>query len=179
MRREQKAEEKSAERVTASSHANFRYLKTPEKERRLQSLLRENRVMQKKLSRMEEKIKEVIDKEAVEIDEATAGDLQTIMTEEESQVLSSYPEGSFQRVFWKQQREAAAKKDQRGMRWHPLMIRWCLYLRHLSNKAYETLRLLGCIILPSQRTLRDYSHAVKADPGILFILILMHVYPVY
>ena len=45
------------------------------------------------------------------------------------------------------------------------MIRFCRYLRHQSNKAYETLRQSGIISLPSQRTLRDYSHAVKAEPG--------------
>ncbi len=42
------------------------------------------------------------------------------------------------------------------------MIKWCLYLRYQSNKAYETLRDSGLIALPSQRTLRDYSNAVKA-----------------
>lgn len=45
------------------------------------------------------------------------------------------------------------------------MIRWCLYLRHQSSKAYEAIRESGCLSLPSQRTLRDYSHSVKAKPG--------------
>ncbi|XP_019855057.1 PREDICTED: uncharacterized protein LOC109583952 [Amphimedon queenslandica] len=34
-----------------------------------------------------------------------------------------------------------------------------------TNKAYETIRDSGCIALPSQRTLRDYSNAVKAEAG--------------
>ena len=51
------------------------------------------------------------------------------------------------------------------MRWHPLIIKWCLYLRHLSGKAYETVRSSGCIRLPSQRTLRDYTHYVSAATG--------------
>ena len=45
------------------------------------------------------------------------------------------------------------------------MIRFCLYLRHQSGKAYEALRQSGCVMLPSQRTLRDYSHAVEAVVG--------------
>ena len=45
------------------------------------------------------------------------------------------------------------------------MITFCLYLRYQSGKAYETLRDSGCIRLPSQQTLRYYSHAVKAEPG--------------
>ena len=51
------------------------------------------------------------------------------------------------------------------MRWHPLMIKWCLYLRHQSSGAYETLRNSGCVHLPSQRTLRDYTHYVHAASG--------------
>ena len=49
------------------------------------------------------------------------------------------------------------------MRWHPSMIRYCIYLQHQSSKAYETLR--QCISLPSQRTLREYTHCVKSTIG--------------
>ena len=37
-------------------------------------------------------------------------------------------------------------------------FRWCLYLHHLSSKGYQLLRESGCLSLPSQRTLRDYTH---------------------
>ncbi len=42
------------------------------------------------------------------------------------------------------------------MRWHPMMIKWCLNLKHLSTTAYHALRTSGFIKLPSERTLRDY-----------------------
>ena len=80
-------------------------------------------------------------------------------------VLEAFCPNSFQRVFWEQQLDAASLKDTRGMRWHPLMIRWCLYLRHQLQSAYETLRQSGSLVLPSQRTLRDYTHYIKAAPG--------------
>lgn len=51
------------------------------------------------------------------------------------------------------------------MKWHPLMIRWCIYLRHLSSRAYDTLRVSGVIQLPSQRTLRDYTYYTEAKHG--------------
>ena len=79
--------------------------------------------------------------------------------------MDKEPTDSFQHIFWKQQMEAAAKYDARGMRWHPMMIRWCLYLRHRSSGAYETLRSSGILKLPSQRTLRDYTYFIKAAPG--------------
>ncbi len=43
------------------------------------------------------------------------------------------------------------------------MIRWCIYLRYLSRDAYETTRCY--ISLPSQRTLRDYTHHLKPGSG--------------
>ena len=52
-----------------------------------------------------------------------------------------------------------------AMRWHPAMIKWCIFLRHQSSRAYETLRESGCLYLPSQRTLRDYSQCVKSTAG--------------
>ena len=44
-----------------------------------------------------------------------------------------------------------------------MMIRWCLSLCHQSQKAYENAREI--LELPSQRTLRDYTHYCKASPG--------------
>ena len=43
------------------------------------------------------------------------------------------------------------------------MIKWCIFLRHQSSKAYEMLR--QCIHLPSQRILRDYTNCIKAKAG--------------
>jgi len=56
-------------------------------------------------------------------------------------------------------------KDSRSMRWHPVFIKWCLYMRHLSGRSYELLRQSGCVHLPSQRTLRDYTHYIPAKVG--------------
>ena len=71
----------------------------------------------------------------------------------------------YYRLFWEQQQKACSLKDRRSMKWDPLMIRWCLYLRHLSSGAYETLRLSKAVVLPSQRTLRDYTHLTMASTG--------------
>ncbi|XP_019643730.1 PREDICTED: uncharacterized protein LOC109484810 [Branchiostoma belcheri] len=50
------------------------------------------------------------------------------------------------------------------MRWHPLVIRWCL--RHYrSNSKYEALSKSGFLRLPSGRTLRDYKNFSTASSG--------------
>ena len=38
-------------------------------------------------------------------------------------------------------------------------------MQYLSSGAYEALRESGIIKLPSQRTLRDYTHHIEAAPG--------------
>jgi hypothetical protein len=45
------------------------------------------------------------------------------------------------------------------------MIRWCLNLKLKSSGAYGALRSSGVLVLPSERTLRDYTHWIKADSG--------------
>ena len=151
--------------VAPTSHINYRFLSTPQKIGRIRELHRLNRLSVKKIRRLQSKIQDEMQRKAICIDESTNDDLVATMAEEENQVLSSFPDGSFQRIFWEQQKKAAAVKNKHGIRWHPLMIKWCIYLRHMSGKAYETLRQSGVVLLPSQRTLRDYSHSVKAEPG--------------
>ena len=51
------------------------------------------------------------------------------------------------------------------MRWHPAIIRWCLYLHHRSSGCYSTLRISGILRLPSERTLQDYWHFAPASSG--------------
>ena len=44
------------------------------------------------------------------------------------------------------------------------MIRFALNLKYLSSAAY---RSIGCLLaLPSQRTLRDYTHFITFDAGV-------------
>ena len=87
------------------------------------------------------------------------------MESSEGEVHKAFLEGTFQRLFWDQQRQASRISDVRQMRWHPVMIRWCLNLKLLSTSAYHALRMSGFVKLPSERTLRDYMHYVKARTG--------------
>ena len=163
--RNQRLSDTAVSRTDASSHVNYRYLRTPEKIKCLQALHHQNRLNLKKLSRIQSKLKVAIEQQSVVVDETISDHLTKIVAEEDEQMQQLYPEGSFQQIFWNLQKQAMKQKDMRGICWHPLMIRFCLYLRHHSSKAYEALRQSGCITLPSQRTLRDYSHSVKAGVG--------------
>lgn len=65
-----------------------------------------------------------------------------------------------------QQKKAAMVRDKRQIRWHPLIIKLCLSIKLSSPAAYRALKDTGFVRLPSERTLRDYTHTIKAKPGI-------------
>ena len=84
-----------------------------------------------------------------------------------TEVRSQWEEGSFRRIFWEQQLEALKVKDSRQIRWLPAMIRRCLHLRFKSSGAYRSLRESGAVVLPSERTLIDYTHWCKRGAGFI------------
>lgn len=157
----------SSSALDTSSHVNYKCLTPSEKDTRIAAVKHENRLLRLKLRRLTAKLDAIVQKEGVTLDDEIASDIGQIMAEEEEAVHSAFPPGSFQRIFWEQQKDCLSRSgnDMKGMRWHPLLIKWCINLRHLSAKSYEMLRESGVVRLPSQRTLRDYTNCVKAFPG--------------
>ena len=51
----------------------------------------------------------------------------SIMEETFDEVRKMNLEQSFRRLFWEQQLQAINAKDLRQVRWHPALIKWCLY----------------------------------------------------
>ena len=80
------------------------------------------------------------------------------------QAINDRDHESFHSIFWKQQLQAMSVKSKKGIRWHPLIVRWALYLHHQSSAAYEALRKSGVIQLPTSRTLCDYRHLSTSHP---------------
>ena len=99
------------------------------------------------------------------IEGALGNDIKKIMEEKSNEIRKTYKTDSFQCIFWNQQLELLKRKDKRQIRWHPMMIKWCLSLKLLSSASYHPLRSSNLVILPSVRTLRDYTHIVKAKTG--------------
>ena len=147
-----------------SSHTNYRFLSTSEKDERLQRLHHLHRYDQQKIARLRAALERTIEQRGVVVDDDLHQDLREIVKCNDKCISDTYLPGSFARLFWEYQMRASAVTKASSMRWDPLMIRWCLYLRHVSSSAYETVRETGIVKLPSQRTLRDYTYTAKAAP---------------
>lgn len=148
-----------------SSHTTYSSLSTPERDERLHRMHHENVRLKSQIAQLREKINFALNENSVSVDSEFDEGMRDMVANCRDEVKRTYPEGSFQKLFWEEQEKAMSFKDSRSMRWHPVFIKWCLYLRHLSGRSYDLLRESGCIRLPSQRTLRDYTHYIPAKVG--------------
>ena len=71
---------------------------------------------------------------------------------------------SFLEVLLRDQ-ATAINTEAKQMRWHPLVIRWCLHIYIKSHKLYDDLRNSGGLKLPSGRTLSDYKNFCSLESG--------------
>lgn len=142
-----------------------RYLSSPQKVEKLKNLQERARKAEKEVEKLKRKISESKEKLGIQLQPDLHQDLSSIMEENHEGICREFPPGTFRRLFWEEQMKVNKLKDTRQMRWHPIMIRWCLNLKLLSSSSYHSLRTSGFIKLPSERTLRDYTHFFKAKCG--------------
>ena len=144
---------------------NNRYLSTPDKVAKINFLQIASRNAKQAKMRLREKIQKISSTQNESIDEELSNDLKQMMAEQTDHVRSVYLEGSFARIFWDEQLKAAVAKNPKQVRWHPVIIKWCLNLKLMSSGTYNALRTSGFVKLPSERTLRDYTHYFQSKPG--------------
>ena len=51
------------------------------------------------------------------------------------------------------------------MRWHPLVLKWCLHVYFKSHSIYDDIRSSEFLKLPSARTLSDYKNFCSSKSG--------------
>ena len=65
---------------------------------------------------------------------------------------TDFSHDSPQYLLWEQQQKQASYSDSKSMKWHPVMIRWCISIYLKSPSAYEQLRNSGFLKLPNKKT---------------------------
>ena len=112
----------------------------------------------RQIKSLEDRLSHSVSVAGVRVNDSTHDELSMLLNKYSKDVTENNSEDSFRSIFWVQQLKALSVKKRTQIRWHPLIIRWALYLHYKSSSAYETLRKSGVINLPTSRTLRDYRH---------------------
>ena len=115
----------------------FPYCSKLSREQLLQKLKRleaDKKKMGEKLIRLNKKVSQFIKRDAVEIDSETS----KIVEETMEKVDSPFEADSAQHLLWEQQRLQNSLSNKKGMRWHPLIIRWCLSIYLKSPGTYKS-----------------------------------------
>ncbi|XP_047135769.1 uncharacterized protein LOC124812779 [Hydra vulgaris] len=77
---------------------------------------------------------------------------------------------NFMKLFWSEQQKYIQTSCSNNVKYHPMIIKFCLNLAAKSSSAYSDLRYdkktgNGILVLPSLRTLRDYKHYIHPTRG--------------
>ena len=114
-----------------------------------------------KCAELEQKLEEMkleIQRSSVEVDHQLSQDITSILGKSEKNITP------FMDLFWQQQKKLSTRSST-GVRYHPMIIRYCLSLAAKSPACYEELRKSKILVLPSQRTLKDYRNCIRPKAG--------------
>ena len=148
-----------------SSHTNYSHLSKDELVDRLKNVQKSRKAIRAKYQRL---AKKMIKEEGVKISEEDESDVRVLMDAATPEIRTKYGKDSPQNVLWEEQKKYNSLQNKRQMRWHPLVIRFALSLFYSSRVAYRTATSSGFLSLPSERTLRDYTHWCSAQSGVQF-----------
>ena len=123
-----KSEESSNNKGSPTNHTNYKYLNTPDKVERMKRLHHSVRMGRKQYDRLKLRLADAIAHRGVIVDDELQSDLTQIMQDNAAKIKNTYPPNSFAQIFLDHQLKATSLKDDRSMRWEPMMIRWCLYI---------------------------------------------------
>ena len=152
----------NTETVMPTSHTNYRYMSAPDLRSCLTLLHKEQCKTTLQLERLRKKVAHFCEEDIdMEVDAETHDGLKSIIVNNSATVVGSYPPDSLERILT----AGKSSLNARSMKWHPLMIRWCLYLSHISLKAYEAMHRSGIRKLPTQRTLKDNTYFTSTTIG--------------
>ena len=148
-----KAKEK---RSATPAHVKAPVSKTNPK--RIKLTLQGQRLRCAQLERELNEMRAELQKTNIEVDHELSNDFTSILEGAGSKVTP------FMNLFWEKQKKLFSSSPT-GVRYHPMIIRFCLSLAAKSPSCYEELRNSRVLILPSQRRLKDYRNANKPKMG--------------
>ena len=162
MKKADKSLKRSALAITVPAKLNAPIsLTSPE---RLKLTIQNYRIENKSLKLQISKLQEELSKSSTPVSSELSSDLVTIMSNADQSKISP-----FMKFFWEEQQKYLST-SKTGVRYHPMIIRYCLSLASKSPAAYDDIRYdeksgTGFVVLPSRRRLRDYKNYIHPQRG--------------
>lgn len=119
--------QKPSKKTDIQGTAPYCSLSKAEMQSRMRSLHKELRRILKQRDRLIHRVQAEVASNGVIVNDEIHSDLKAIINTN----VQNAPQNSFQHAFWQQQADVASRNDSRGMRWHPLMIRFGLIYIHV------------------------------------------------
>ena len=109
-------------------------------------------------------MKSLIQTNNVSVDKELNNDSRSIMSNFNKDNIAP-----FMKFFWEEQ-QTYFNNNKSGIRYHPVVIRYCLSLNAKSPSAYDGIRYddktkSGVLMLLSKRRLRDYKNCIRPERG--------------
>ena len=132
---------------------------------RIKLTLQNYRLENKELKAQIQSLQSELSNKSLPVTESLNQDLRTIMSNADSTKLTP-----FMKLFWEEQQKYLSCSSSKGIRYHPMIIRYCLSLASKSGAVYDELRYdektgTGVLVLPSRRRLRDYKNYIRPQRG--------------
>lgn len=151
-----KTKRSKLKKLSEPAHINSPVSQTPPE--RIKLTLQMQRLKCAELEQQLNEMKAEIKNSSIEVGHELSKDLTSILGKTSAKITP------FMKLFWQQQKKMFSSSAT-GVRFHPMIIRYCLSLAAKSPSCYEELRNSGILVLPSQRTLRDYRNFIRPKRG--------------
>ena len=159
----QKAVKRKAETLTKPAQLNAPIFITLRDRIKLtmQNYRSENAILKQEIKNMQDEIQ----KNSLRVTSDLDDDMKNLM----SNAFDLYNVSPFMKFFWTEQQKYLLSNPT-SVRYHPMIIRYCLSLCAKSPSTYEDIRfdkksVTGFLVLPSRRRLRDYKNYIHPQRG--------------
>ena len=148
----------------SNKYTNHRWMDTDGLTERIKTLTIEKKALVRKVSSYSVQITKLLERKGVQMTKGYSDLCAEIM---EKNTMPEFPDGSPQSLLWSQQLEQLKLENKRTMRWHPLIVRWCLSIYMTSPAAYKQMasKRNKLLILPHENTLKKYINFTKPESG--------------
>ena len=132
---------------------------------RLKLTLQQHRLKCKQLEQQINEMRQSLENESKEVDPQLHQDFLSLFSSCEEKNVPP-----FMKLFWDEQQKYNKESKSSSIRYHPMVIKFCLSLATKSPSTYADLRYnkktgSGVLVLPSLRTLRDYKNYIHPKRG--------------